>query len=338
MALPFFYIFLVPADPAQRQGFLLYLLINYKKMKKWIWIVVVLTGIIGLGNWLVPSRLKVSESIEVNRPLVPVEKRMTDTRLWKTWWPGAQEDDSIYTLNNKVLQIDNIFMNGFIATTTEPGETYRFSFVANERQTLTMTLEFEQDSGENLLKNVWNILKKNQRQNEIRTWLQQVKAFYESDEKLYGLKITKTKVKDLSLISVRQVFDHKPSTADVYRMIQELKDYIALQKAIETNHPILHIRQTDSTNFEAMVAIATNRDLPGTKRFMLKVMVPGNILETELTGGSATADYAESMLALYVTEHRKSSPAISYQMLVTNRMTEPDTLRWVTRLYYPVFD
>jgi len=307
-------------------------------MKKWIWIGVVLIVSIALAILLIPSRLKISESIEVNRPLLPVEKRMTDARQWKNWWPGTQQDDSTFTLNSKVLHIENIFMNGFVAITTKPGETYRFSFVPNEKQTLFLTLEFEQDSGGNMLKKILNVLQKNQRQNEMRNWLQQVKGFFESDEKIYGLKITKNKVKDLSFISVKQVFDHNPAMVDVYGMIGELKDYIAQQNATETNHPIMHIRQTDSTNFEAMVAIATDRDLPGTERFILKRMVPGNILETKVTGGSATADHAESMLELYATEHRKNSPAISYQMLITNRMAEPDTSHWVTRLYYPVFD
>jgi hypothetical protein len=39
----------------------------------------------------------------------------------------------------------------------------------------------------------------------------------------------------------------------------------------------------------------------------------------------------------YVEDNKKTSPAIPYQSLITNRLTETDTTKWVTKLYYPVF-
>ena len=38
-----------------------------------------------------------------------------------------------------------------------------------------------------------------------------------------------------------------------------------------------------------------------------------------------------------MTDNALSSPAIPFESLVTNRMQEPDTSKWVTKIYYPGF-
>jgi hypothetical protein len=40
----------------------------------------------------------------------------------------------------------------------------------------------------------------------------------------------------------------------------------------------------------------------------------------------------------YARDHKKQSPAIPYQLLVTNRLTEADTTKWITQINYPVFN
>lgn len=86
-----------------------------------------------------------------------------------------------------------------------------------------------------------------------------------------------------------------------------------------------------------MVAIPTKKPLPSKNKFQVKRMILGNILMGEVKGGITTVINSEEQLANYVTDHKKLSPAISYQSLVTDRLMEKDSTKWVTRLYYPVF-
>jgi hypothetical protein len=66
-------------------------------------------------------------------------------------------------------------------------------------------------------------------------------------------------------------------------------------------------------------------------------MALGNILVGEVKGGTYTVISGEQNLTNYVNDHKKMSPAIPYQSLVTDRLLEADTSKWVTKLYYPVF-
>ena len=66
-------------------------------------------------------------------------------------------------------------------------------------------------------------------------------------------------------------------------------------------------------------------------------MVLGNILKAEVTGGLDRVKEGETELANYVDDYHKLSPAIPFQSLVTDRISQADSTKWITRLYYPIF-
>jgi hypothetical protein len=121
-------------------------------------------------------------------------------------------------------------------------------------------------------------------------------------------------------------------------MIQSLKNYIGQNNASEKNAPMLNIFEIDSTHYEAMTAIPVDRQLPQTKEFAPKFLLKGgNILEAEIRGGPNTIEKALDEIENYRTDYKFTSPAIPYQLLLTDRMKEKDTAKWITRIYYPVF-
>jgi len=62
----------------------------------------------------------------------------------------------------------------------------------------------------------------------------------------------------------------------------------------------------------------------------------GFILEGEVKNGPYTIDAAMEQLEVYRADHQYTSPAIPYQLLVTDRLKETDTSKWITKLYYPI--
>ena len=71
--------------------------------------------------------------------------------------------------------------------------------------------------------------------------------------------------------------------------------------------------------------------------FELKKMILGNVIKAEIIGGIHTVNKGEDELFNYLNDYNRSSPAIPFQELVTNRIEEKDSLKWITNLYYPVF-
>jgi hypothetical protein len=95
-------------------------------------------------------------------------------------------------------------------------------------------------------------------------------------------------------------------------------------------------RGNDSTYF-AKVALPVDRHLRNfgdiQYRWMLK---GGNILVTEVVGGPHKIERAFKEMENYVQDHQRVAPAIPFQSLVTDRTKQPDTSKWVTRLYWPI--
>jgi hypothetical protein len=62
----------------------------------------------------------------------------------------------------------------------------------------------------------------------------------------------------------------------------------------------------------------------------------GNILITEVKGGQNEITNAYKQIQNYVSDYNRSAPAIPFESLVTDRRKEPDSSKWITRIYYPV--
>jgi hypothetical protein len=106
---------------------------------------------------------------------------------------------------------------------------------------------------------------------------------------------------------------------------------------METGFPMLNIYKTDSVNYLTRVAIPVDKKLPSSGNISYKWMLGGgNILVTDVRGGPFSIDSAFQQLEYYVHDYNRTSPAIPFQSLVTDRSKVPDTTKWITRLYYPV--
>ncbi len=65
-------------------------------------------------------------------------------------------------------------------------------------------------------------------------------------------------------------------------------------------------------------------------------MVPGNFMVIEISGGDYAVREGERNLQNYIEDYGKIKMAIPFQSLITNRLAEPDSSRWKTRIYLPV--
>ncbi|MDB4999000.1 MAG: hypothetical protein JWR76_77, partial [Mucilaginibacter sp.] len=57
----------------------------------------------------------------------------------------------------------------------------------------------------------------------------------------------------------------------------------------------------------------------------------------DVKGGKQTVANAFVQLKNYQKDHGLISPAMPFEILITNRLTEKDTAKWVTKLYWPIF-
>src|SRR5206468_2086028 len=104
-----------------------------------------------------------------------------------------------------------------------------------------------------------------------------------------------------------------------------------------TGNPMYNVTALEKDTVRLMVALPVNKFLPQTNSVIPVKMVQGNFLATQVTGGEYTVRNALATIQNFMADNNKTPMAIPFSYLITNRVDEPDTSKWVTKIYMPVF-
>ena len=312
-------------------------------MKKWMLGILVILSVAVVSVYaFIPQTLVVATVTPINTNYTNAVAYSSDSNNWAKWWPTITKNDSkqvgmykgvgyqiVYkSYNNTQLKlvykndttIANMAVAGFIHDSVKI--ICQFTFEANLNP-ITRIKQY----------NTAVYLKQN-----VHDVMDGLRAFLEKPENVYGFKIKSTTVKDTVLLSTKTVFNHYPTTIEVYAMVAKLKAYIKQAGGTETNAPMLNVTKHDDVTYKTMVAIPIDHTLPESNTIVLKRMVMGKILESDsIKGGKTVVDQSFKIFEQYFEDYKHTSPAIPFQLLVTDRLKEPDSLKWVTRFYYPIF-
>lgn len=308
-------------------------------MKKLLIVVFALIALVAVLGLLLPSEQKIAHSVVVDCPVEAPTRLVSNSAKWSAWWPGKQLNDTAYTSGQTLFQIQKVLLNGFQAHTQRGSLQgmldFNFFLAANGGTQFNINGAYRLSS--NPFKRVLEYVSLVDTKNTLQDFIQKIEANFSDVEKLYGFKIERKQLVHTAYISLKQPFDHQPSVPEIDSLVKEVKQYIASQQGREMDAPIMNIYRGETSPFEAMVAIATDRELPSTNRFLLKNMVRnGYVMVAEVKGGPQVIDSCKKELENYVLDYRKSSPAIPFQQMITDRAKEKDSSKWITKLFYPV--
>ncbi len=269
-------------------------------------------------------------------PSPAVSRMVLDMSQWKKWWPGKQLADSIFSLDGRALRVHNFLMTGFEATDTVTGAGFRVSFVPASQTETIVTIS-------PLYPATNSTFGKLKHWQEIRGWqafgdryADSLKSFFSSRSSVYEFNIEQKKVVNSPHISLSRDFNSIPNVNEIYGMVDELRVYIDSLKHKAVDAPIMNSFE-EAGKYRVMVALATDTILPSNNKYKLKQMVLGNILIAEVKGGPERIKACTDEMHFYVSDFEKSSPAIPFQRMITDRRAEPDTAKWITTVNYPVF-
>lgn len=307
--------------------------------KKGVGLLILIAGVLLVVYFFIPDSKTGSVKHLVTCNNDAAMRVILNESKWQNWWPGEKTTDSAYTSNGVHYKISKILLNGFNLSAYNNTDTVKINFqvepVGLDSSYFSWT--FSQQMPVSPLKKINSYFNANKVISNIETLALEFKKHFDKEENVYGMKVQMDKVKDSTMISMKSTFNHYPSTGEIYAMINAVKEYIKVKKGEETDYPMLNIHSESPGSFETMVAVPTKAPIPSEGKFLVKRMILGNILAGEIKGGVTTIMEGEKNLAFYVTDHHKLSPAIPYQSLISNRLLEPDSTKWITRLYFPVF-
>jgi hypothetical protein len=101
---------------------------------------------------------------------------------------------------------------------------------------------------------------------------------------------------------------------------------------------VLNVRILKADSFETQVAIPTSQLLKNDGAIFSRKMVPGNFLSALVRGGEYSIRESMQQLDFFLKDHGKIQVARPFEQLVTDRIIEPDTSKWITRIYMPVVE
>lgn len=309
-------------------------------MKKLISVLIILVVIFFTAVYfLIPATKTGSQHTLVTSNYNATMRLIINKNKWTNWWPGEKTSDATYQFKNCRYRVDEILLNGFIATVFYGDDSAKVNLQisVNSPDSSDFVWNYSILMPKNPIKKLTAYFNSNKIAENINELSVALKNYFDKQENVYGMKIERKMVTDSTLVSYKKIFDHYPSTEEIYTMITAVKDFIQKNNGEEANYPMLNVHINGVKEFETMVGIPTKTPLIPTGDFVVKRMVLGYILVGEVKGGVNTVREAETQMNNYALEHNKLSPAIPFQSLITDRMMEKDSTKWITKLYYPIF-
>jgi DNA gyrase inhibitor GyrI len=287
----------------------------------------------------IPNQVTVAEAATAESNPQAAYRHLQDSSNWMAWWPSkdVSEAGTGLTYNQSTITLSRTMFNAFEMTVQHKGTVAPSLLRIIPGGPASTRLEWSAiiRTGNNPVQRINRYLHARQIQENLKTLTNALKTYLENPQHVYGINITEQIVQDTLLVFTSKVSDHEPFVEDIYKQIDRLKAHISTLGVQQTNPPMQHVARI-SSGYEAMVAIPVNRRISDQGDIAFKQMVAGRILVAEVKGGLATVKNAFRELENYVRDHHKVPPAIPFESLVTDRMQETDTSKWVTRLYYPI--
>jgi hypothetical protein len=285
-----------------------------------------------LALFFIPANLTISETIHTNVPAAAIHRILSRQTTLNDWLKPADraDDEPRFRISHSTIEaveIDILYGNNVIAS--------RQYLIPLKSDSTVIHWKCELKSGPNRIERIKNYFLRNRIRDGLSAMLGREDEYFSDLKNVYGIDIKRTKVTDTRLVTLKQVFPAYPSVNEVYSMITNAKGFATKNGARQTNFAMLNISERDSA-YHTMIAIPVDRNLDNSGEFLFKMMIPGNILVSEVKGGRYTIEQAFRNMQQFVDDHKLEQPAIPFQSLVTDRSAISDTTQWITRIYFPI--
>jgi len=287
----------------------------------------------------IPAQLNVSSSKAVKCTASGAERYLLNEKKWEQWWPGTFEKPDYFLYKNDRYKIEQRFSNAVsISILTEENTTQsKISVIKLNFDSTLVEWRYGLKSGLNPFVRISQYMLAKKIKANLDFLVARLDSFLENKDNIYGISISKSSSPDSLLIATKTILNNYPSTTEVYNLIAVLKKYASANKAVVNGNPMMNVTVLDKEQFQLMVALPVDKVLKGNENIFPRKMVNGNFLVATVKGGIGTVNEALNQMQLYFQDYDKTSMAIPFQYIITNRIAEPDTAKWVTKIYAPVY-
>jgi hypothetical protein len=309
-------------------------------MKKWLLVpAFIIVAAFASIYLFIPARLDIVQVTPINCTVPGAYRNMATAEKWKNWWPGSswssnsfQFQDGSYVITKKLL---NTLEIGIHHNKSSINSTLHLLSAGGDSTNLQWTCSYP--TSLNPVTRIQHYRQAITLKSNMTALLSHFKSFAEKKENIYGITIQEAVFNDSFLISAKKYLVSYPSVEDIYSLIGDLKKYSTTQQAKQTGIPILNITPLNPFGYQLMVALPINRSITDNGRFFNQRIPLNRFWVTRVHGGDATVKEALHQFQLYIQDYHRTPMALPFQQLITDRSADPDTTRWITDIYVPLF-
>jgi effector-binding domain-containing protein len=322
-------------------------------MKKWLLILLaVLIIVISSIYIFIPARISITESVPVTATQEGTIRMFSNRESWNKIWPGGsrmkyrsdsskENSDTSFTYSSLGFDfyINKLLYNAIEFTIERNKDSVESTLYILPYQVDSFKLQWTAllPSTNNPVKRLQNYFTAKRLTQTFQFVLKGMGSKLSQVKTIYGIDIKKDKIPIQQVITTKRYLNKYPSTETIYEMIDELKKYADQQGVKQIDQPIFNVWSTEEAEFTTQVGLSIDRNIPGNDQYSSKWMMKGgNILTADITGDNKKIEWAKSQMDQYIADNHRSVIAAPFEMFITDRRAEPDSTKWITRLYYPV--
>lgn len=288
----------------------------------------------------IPHQIKTRYKIIIPQNQTGISRKLVQVNHWNEWMPFQADSNLQFSLlAGKLILTENYnaYVKGFYI---EQQDTVAVSFMTenagNDSTLLTIETLLDNRHLSPMIR-VMNYWQSQKLTTEIKKIATAAQNYYSTTKGVYGFKIDLEQVKDSVFMTTQKKFKDTPSTYQVYEMISLLENYIEKNNGTIHGDPMVNITNLGQQTIFVQVGLPIIHSIPEASNFVMKKMVLGNILSTQVKGDSHSVYYAFKETENFVHDNSKESPAMPFIVYNTNRVLQKDSTQWVSTIYYPIY-
>ena len=294
---------------------------------------------------LIPKNISIASTVFVKTTDLGAERFILDESNWGKWWNhnDSSSTSSIATApfsrNGDEYRLVQKFYKSADIQISHKGQSLNTRILIVQLALDSTGIEWKcgLSGGNNPYTRLVNYFEARQIKKNMEQVLGNLNVFLSNVENVYGINIEKNHLKDTLYVTTKTDLTHYPSTEEIYSLIKKIQSYTNKNGVQQSGNPIFNVTEMDNNRYQLMAGIPVNQLVKEADGFSTKNMVKGFFMISEVVGGNHTVEKASQSLQQYFLDYRKTSMAMNFDMLVTDRMLQPDSSKWITKLYRPVY-
>jgi hypothetical protein len=308
---------------------------NYSKLIA----LLLITSVVYFIYLFIPNTLTISESAITKQAGNTVLRGFMQFETWEKWLTKKEKDSNSYSLANGVVKIKSSFVSNVYCDYIIKDKNIPLTFTIESIGKDSSKIEFQLSIDNKTLlpwQRVANYFLAQSVDAALTHTINQAIKYYTTTIANYGFDIKEEKIKDPLIVSTEKYYTDTPTVAQVYGMVDQLKQYVTSKKGVTIGDPMVYIAR-DKERVYLQVAYPLEKEIPIGPLFDVRKIKVKNLVSIKVIGNDQIAYKAKYEAENYIHDQSKFAPIMPYIIYNTNRLTEKDSSKWMSTIFYPIF-